>query len=346
LEKLATKLLPGASKALQTATGNIALLQQALFDITGTYEDYISQLERAGAAQGALSRESYEGQKNAVELQAQWDASDAVLAQMTADMIVHTETTLTNTNAVAAAYDSAAYLVTQNARLSQSYQNLAQVQNSLKAVQDELATATVNLQQAEQNWLNNTANDVVASLQAMKIEGSGYKDALSAIDEVYGTDLLVQQQYKDDVAALVAEYKKTGDLETFKTKLGELKDVYMPLDDQVQENLESVQDLKTAIDALESKEIWIYQHIVTLTDPEPVLPAGGSAAPGADYAGGGAGEGGPHDPDQEFAPGSMLLSAAATPIYVYVTLPTDDVTMVENAARTGVLSAMRAIGKA
>jgi hypothetical protein len=150
------------------------------------------------------------------------------------------------------------------AALNNQAERSIKFQSELKAVSESLATANdnlslayIDLRNSQQNWMDGAGGDVANVLESAGLKGEQYRDALGAIDEVYGTGLGIQQDYKDDLKALTDEYKKTGDIDTFKTKLNELKDTYMPLNEQVKEATDNVVALRDAIDLLESKKIRI-----------------------------------------------------------------------------------------
>ena len=145
---------------------------------------------------------------------------------------------------------------------------LTEAQNKLQAVGESLATANQNLSlayidlgNAQKGWMENTGGDVVNVLESAGLKGEKFSAALGAIDDVYGTGFGIQQAYKDDLKALTDEYKNTGNIENFKTKLGELKDTYMPLNEQIKDATDNVKLLRSAIDRLESKKIRIEVEI-------------------------------------------------------------------------------------
>ena len=105
---------------------------------------------------------------------------------------------------------------------------LAEAEQAAAAALDEVAAAQKGLEQAQQSWLENTANQTVSALQGLGVEGQAYKDALLAIDEVMGTQEAAEQAHKDAIAKISEEYAKTGDIEAFKTALAGLKDAELP----------------------------------------------------------------------------------------------------------------------
>jgi hypothetical protein len=144
-------------------------------------------------------------------------------------------------------------------------------------VQGDLVTATQKLEKAQKQWGEGAGGDVISQLEDQKVKGEEYAGALGAIDEVMGTNYVLQLEYNTAVKDLVAEYKKTGDVDKFKQKLGELKDTYMPLTDSVREAKDEVWRLKNQIDRLESKMIEILVNISVVGE----MPAGsGSGLPG------------------------------------------------------------------
>ena len=131
----------------------------------------------------------------------------------------------------------------------------------LSAAQRNLADATINLRDAQQNWAENTAGDVQNALEAAGVEGEAYDTALQGLDETFGSALSTQNEYKKDLQAIAAEYKKTGDVDKFKQKTGELKDKYMALDDSIQDATDSLWRFKLMWDTLQSKSLTLDVNI-------------------------------------------------------------------------------------
>lgn len=386
----ATDFANDSATSWQSLIGVLRDLENGIVPVETSYENYSKAVDEAnkfnkianitvralttgitdlGLGIEKMSEEEYLAQQNAVETAAVWAESDLVLQQMTDDVVKAQEAkdqlNVTYSTDFLSPYIQAVVTGTlETSALVENQRELIAVQAELKTKYAGLTEAQASLQAAQQSWMDSTAGDVVSTLETMGVKGDAYKEALGAIDDVYGTDLTLQQQYKDDLTALVAEYKKTGDVEAFKTKLSELKDTYMPLNEQVKEALELTTNLNDQIRALKSKEIYLVTHLIETTDPNPynfpdaqndqgtngILPE--MAAEGADFVV----PGGFSEPDNPYWLGvesgehvTVTPSGQAgggTMINVYVTLPTDNPALVKSAARTGVLEAMRAKGQA
>lgn len=116
----------------------------------------------------------------------------------------------------------------QTARNTEAVSALSDAHTNYGAALDEVATAQADLEKAQQSWLESTANEVVSALGSMKVEGDSYKDALLAIDEVFGTNETAEAEHKQRIEDIVAAYSKTGDIEDFRTALAGLKDDELP----------------------------------------------------------------------------------------------------------------------
>jgi hypothetical protein len=92
----------------------------------------------------------------------------------------------------------------------------------------------------------------VTLLDKAWLSSDTYTQALSIIDETYGTGFVNQQNYTKDTKALVDEFTRTKDVDAFRTKLEELRDKYMPLNDEVQNAINKIQDLKAELNTLGS----------------------------------------------------------------------------------------------
>lgn len=121
----------------------------------------------------------------------------------------------------------------------------------------ELVEASKKVAEAEFAWSNKAGQDIISQLEQAGIKGSEYEEALGAIDEMYGTTFVQQHEYMKDVQALVAEYKQHGNLATFKTKLGELREQFQPMATEVATARLEMEKLRAEYDSLVSKTIYI-----------------------------------------------------------------------------------------
>jgi len=186
----------------------------------------------------------------------------------------------------------------------------------LSDAQTNIGLATISLKDAQQNWMDGTGTDVQRALEQAGLKGEAFDKALSAIDTTYGTGLAVQNQYGKDLAAIAAEYKKTGDVQKFKDKLGELKNTYMGLDDSVKQATDKLWYFKLIWDSLQSKQL-------TLSLNTPNIPGGGGGG-GSQYQNPGAGDSGLtdttviYDPSTDTGDPRGTRRAAGGPVSGYV----------------------------
>ncbi|RPI62109.1 MAG: hypothetical protein EHM48_04620, partial [Planctomycetaceae bacterium] len=153
---------------------------------------------------------------------------------------------------------------------NQAMERTAQIMN------DDLPSAMQNLSAAEQSWMMGTANDIGSKLEQAGIKGTDYKLALEAIDGIYGSDLAERQAYQETLAAIVADYKKSGDIDKFKTAIGGLKDSFMPLATDVEKARLKVKDLKDELASLKGVRIPVIID-VQYPNGQPSTGGGGSA---------------------------------------------------------------------
>jgi hypothetical protein len=146
---------------------------------------------------------------------------------------------------------------------------------------------------AEESWMKGAGGDMASALEQAGLKGTEYRDALSMVDEVMGTSLGLQEDYKNDVGDLAKNYSD-GKLsaEEFKQKLGEMKEEYMPLNEQVQEANDKLWLMQLKWQWFQKNnqldlEVNIHQN--------GNLPggSGGGSTPGPNAGGGGPGTGAP-----------------------------------------------------
>ena len=161
----------------------------------------------------------------------------------------------------------------QNGRNTDAVNALTAAHSSYQGALDEVATAQADLQKAQQSWLESTANEVVSALGSMKVEGESYKEALTAIDEVFGTNEAAEAEHKQRIEEIAKAYSETGDLEGFRTALAVLKDDELP---QTTEQLEAArskaEEFKLELEELRglAEEPFKFQFIFETTgDTDP-----------------------------------------------------------------------------
>ncbi len=99
---------------------------------------------------------------------------------------------------------------------------------------DLLGEAQQSLNTQMSDWVQNAASEAQASLSGLNEKGTRYLEGLKAIDEVMGTNYFQQQDLKNSMDDLGAEYQKTGDLDAYKEGLQRLKEEGMkPFQEQL-----------------------------------------------------------------------------------------------------------------
>lgn len=86
----------------------------------------------------------------------------------------------------------------------------------LVATQGELRTQM-------EAWTNDVAGKAVQGLNNMNVESDKYLNGLRAVDEVMGTQYYSQQVLVNGLTSLGEQYRRTGDLEAYKTGLEKIK---------------------------------------------------------------------------------------------------------------------------
>jgi len=154
---------------------------------------------------------------------------------------------------------------------------LAQASSDTAAALGDVVAAQRGVAEAEQAWLEGTAQDVAGILENELGPGSErYAEGLEIIDDVMGTGLADQKEFEDaqsQIAQDFADGKING--EEFRTKLGELKESWMPLNEQIREanDLLWLTNLKYA--ALKDKEVHLTMYVEWINNGSPNPPGGG-----------------------------------------------------------------------
>lgn len=274
--------ISGIAAALNELSPKSEILSETSEEVaktSKTYGEYVEEMIRAGKASGLLQSvqreewEVYENNATALDFvtkriglmsEAQWRAAQS--SDTTSRAQYGLSMAVDQTRQYYAALDKQ---LERSQAAEQYAQKMRALKDEMNVVSGDIMRATLDLRDAQQSWADSTGNDVARALEEAGFQGDEYKTALAAIDDMYGTSLGVQQQYKDDLKAAVAEFKKTGDVEAFKGKLGELKDTYMRLDDSIKKATDKLWHFKLIWDSLQSKSL-------TLTLNGPGGGSGGS----------------------------------------------------------------------
>lgn len=126
----------------------------------------------------------------------------------------------------------------------------------------DLTTAQNNLTTARQNWAQGAASDIASAIDAAKMGAEKTKEAYGIVDEVMGSNLLKQSEYKTAYEKLVTDFAtKKIDAAQFKTGVENLKSTFGELDTSVENSKTKIGELQDKIDALHGKDIAI--NIIT-----------------------------------------------------------------------------------
>jgi hypothetical protein len=136
----------------------------------------------------------------------------------------------------------------------------------------QLRGAQEDLAAAEQAWAEGAGGQATGMLNESALGAQKYLDALGAADEVFGTHTKLAEEQERAMEDANKQYQATGDLQAYKTKLGEIKDTYAPLDETVISSTKKVETFAEQWNALESKNLTLR---VTLGD----IPDTGGGGP-------------------------------------------------------------------
>ena len=136
----------------------------------------------------------------------------------------------------------------------QAFQDMVAAAGETKGELSGLLGEYQNISTEMDAWVKNTASSVVNMLdQELPQASQTYKDALLAVDEVMGTDYLKQYEMKEAVKALVDEYSRTSDLESFRSGLQAIKD-------------EGLSDMQTQLEEVTTKAQELYDKLLELPE--------------------------------------------------------------------------------
>ena len=88
--------------------------------------------------------------------------------------------------------------------------------------------ALAALQARQDGWAATTGQAVISALNEAGVEGDQYLAALVAIDAQLGTGFANEEETKNKLAAITEEFKKTGDVDAYKSSLAALYEDSMP----------------------------------------------------------------------------------------------------------------------
>jgi|GEM_PF-3452516 len=239
------------------AKQELAGLGTVVRDMSGTYEEYVDQMILAANATGYLSVLTQERDSS-------WRENADVLGYLQQELGLVTEEQYKN--AYAARY--LAQASQEGAQASQYWEEVerrrreengpalaaqlkaneqkrveaAQIAN-LKNIWEEYGTAVANLEAAQKNWKQGAGNEVVGFLKEANLGSETYLQALTSLDEVYGTGFANQERQTQQTKKLVDEFKRTGDVKAFEDGLKNMRGQFEPLDEDVQQAYNQLQKL-------------------------------------------------------------------------------------------------------
>jgi hypothetical protein len=200
----------------------------------------------------------------------------------TKELTAAQEEAATATENVAGAYDG------WNAETYKAYRGLTDTKGAadkLTEAQDQLKAAIEGMEGAAEDFLSGTANDLKTNLdQYLPQSSERWGEALGALDEVYGTTFLADQEKQSRIDELNKKFAATGDLETYKAGLKAIRDEGLEeIEQGAEEAILKFQNLKEEILGIPqsiSVDIYINEHRNVSTDfTQPGI--GGNRAEGS-----------------------------------------------------------------
>lgn len=248
------------------AQESLAELSDQLYNTSGSYDEYIGQVLRALDETGIYTTAQWNlhvahlGEAGAIEyLVDRYGILNA--AQFDGQRTTEAVTAATGgwTQATYEAYRGITTLAGGTKASLADVQALKELEGELATATDEMTDAQERLAEAQAKWNGQVAGDAVSMLKELGIGGEAYKLALGGIDEVMGTSYLTQQNFSDELKAITDEYRKTGDIETYKTKIKELGDTYRD------ELGEGIREAQAEVDILQTKINNLHGKIIDIT---------------------------------------------------------------------------------
>lgn len=121
----------------------------------------------------------------------------------------------------------------------------------------DMLTAQDKLKEAEAAWKEGEAGDIAGMLEQRVGSGERYAEGLKIIDSVMGTNLATEEKLSDAQQELVNQYSSGAiDAETFRAKLQELNDQFMPLDESILEAKDHIAELRGEMENI-ARTWWI-----------------------------------------------------------------------------------------
>lgn len=266
-EKIGGPLIDGLSKAADTLvllTSRNDLINAALRQhndevalTAETYAEYEAEILRASEASQQFDKITLDaaagliGEADTIAAareqlglmtEAQWAA-----AQAHAEAARIAEESAPSIEAMGAGYDAAAQRADA---MSTAAHNMGQTTLDLLGAQDALASA-------EEKWREGAGGDMARMLEERLGPGKRYEEALAAIDEVSGTNLLTEEQLRVAQEKLATEYSNGSiTAEEFGKRLEGLNKQFMPFDEDVEKATKLVEDLKGKMEEL-ARKWWI-----------------------------------------------------------------------------------------
>jgi len=132
----------------------------------------------------------------------------------------------------------------------------ASANNELSIALQNATTKTKELEDAQKSVLEKTAGQFESALRGAGVEGGKLYEALSKLDEIYGTQTKANQELQDNIKTAAESYAKTGDITAWGTALQGVKDqVLGPLNQQIEDNKKKVKELNEELTKLNGRVI-------------------------------------------------------------------------------------------
>jgi hypothetical protein len=113
------------------------------------------------------------------------------------------------------------------------------------------------------NFNQNYGDQLAQKLEAAGVKGEDYTAALGTIDRNLGTNTLATYNATQAMDEMIANYKKTGDIEAFDQALGDNKDQWAKIDEAIQNALSSWRELIGSIGSVNGQHITMFVDIVS-----------------------------------------------------------------------------------
>ena len=272
---LGNQIIPALNTAIETI-GLLITMQEKLrgawnthnkevFNTASTYNDYRAEMIRAAEAAGYIVRVSGDQVQVFRRVEGGYLALVDGMRVMTAQEFAARDSMMDHVRAtqlVKEAQDQLGNSTAGVAEWAARYQGYAdevkvKTEEVAQSIREELSGAIDTATKAAEGWKKSAGDDVARQLEAAGINGNDLRNALGLLDRQFGTSFIQTRDMQDAVKKLVDEYKRTGDLDTFGRNLGNLKDRFLPLSEEVAKARTQVELLWSTLRALDGSSLSI-----------------------------------------------------------------------------------------